>query len=59
MEHSSKLEIFNLASLGTDHFYLLVLNFFFLCILVHFLYYENKQNQNIKILLKWRIFQSA
>lgn len=58
MEHSSKLEIFNLASLGTDHFDLLFLNFF-LCILVHFLYYENKQNQNIKILLKWRIFQSA
>ena len=55
MEYSSKFEMFDLDSLGTDHFDLLFQNFS-LCVLVHFVYYENKQKQNIKILLKWSIF---
>lgn len=55
MEHFSKLDMFSLDSLGTDHFYLIFQNFS-LCIFVHFVYYENKQKQTIKILLKWSIF---
>jgi len=40
--YSSKLEMFDLDSLGTDHFDLLLQNFS-LCV-VHFVCYENKQN---------------
>lgn len=37
MEYSSKLDTFNLDSLGTDHFYLLFQNFS-LYVFVHFVY---------------------
>lgn len=58
MEYFSKFEMFYLDFLGTDHFDLLFQKFS-LCVLVYFVYYENKQKQNIKILMKWSIFKSV
>lgn len=58
MEYSRKLEMFYLDFLGTDHFDVLFKNFS-LCVLVYFVYYENKQKQNTKILKKWSIFKSV
>lgn len=55
MEYSSKSEKFNVDPLGTGHFDLLFQNFS-LCVPVPFVYSENKQKQNIKILLKRTIF---
>lgn len=40
MENCSKLDMFDLDSLGTDRFYLLFQNFS-LCVFIHFAYYEN------------------
>lgn len=44
MEYCSKLDMFNLDSLGTDHFYLLFQSSS-LHVFVYFVYHEDKQKQ--------------